>query len=195
MKKIPALQVVFLFACNAIFSQTSSSLSPVASQLFNNVKTKLSVQEKNQIAAVLGFVLSGSAQEPFAQDKDSKDYPFAAIISPTDLNKDGKEEVFVLFGNSYTSGHAGLSVTLFISNAYGNYTPNLGFPGMMPDALETVSQGYPDLLVGGPGFEYPVWRWNGKKYTLNRNVKDSDYEKLRKKSIEEISKAYQATLK
>jgi hypothetical protein len=66
---------------------------------------------------------------------------------------------------------------------------------MMPDVLATGNQGYPDLLIGGPGFEYPVWRWNGKAYTFSKNVKDADYEKLKKQSAEEVSKAYQQTLK
>jgi len=43
--------------------------------------------------------------------------------------------------------------------------------------------------------EYPVWRWNGKAYTFSRNVKDADYSKLKTQSVEDISKAYQLTIK
>jgi len=28
--------------------------------------------------------------------------------------------------------------------------------------------GWPDILVGGPGFCFPVERWNGKAYELHR---------------------------
>lgn len=28
--------------------------------------------------------------------------------------------------------------------------------------------GWPDISVGGPGFCFPVGRWNGKKYKLHR---------------------------
>ncbi len=28
--------------------------------------------------------------------------------------------------------------------------------------------GWPDISIGGPGFCFPVWRWNGKAYALNR---------------------------
>ena len=107
----------------------------------------------------------------------------------------GKEEVFVLFGNSYTSGNAGSSISLFIKNAAGVYSLDLGFPGTVPDALSTSNQGYPDLLIGGPSFEYPVWRWNGKEYIYYKSVKDADYEKLKKTGIEEMSKTYQQSLK
>jgi hypothetical protein len=65
----------------------------------------------------------------------------------------------------------------------------------MPDALSTTSLGYPDLLIGGPGFEFPVWRWDGNAYAYNRTVADADYAKLEKRSVEELSKAYLGTIK
>src|SRR5439155_1354378 len=83
--------------------------------------------EKNQVATALGFVLSNDKVQPFAQDADSKDYPFTAIVFPTDMNKDGKEEIFVQFGNSYTSGNTETSISLFIKNTSGVYKNHLGF--------------------------------------------------------------------
>lgn len=165
----------------------SQQVSEVASLLFKNTKTNLTPAEKNHIATKLGFVPSGNKDHPFAQDKESIEYPFNALVYPTDLNKDGKEEIFIHYGNSYTSGHAGSSIALFIKNAAGTYTDNLGFPGMAPDVLATTNKGYPDLLIGGPGFEYPVWRWNGKTYNLLRMVSDKDYEKLKKVNVEALA--------
>ena len=81
----------------------NNSLNNVAAMLFKNVKTKLTVQEKNEIAAKLGFILSADKDQPFAADKDSKDYPFTANVFPTDMNKDGKEEIFISFGSSRLS--------------------------------------------------------------------------------------------
>jgi hypothetical protein len=138
--------------------------------------------------------LSGDKDQPFASDKDSKDFPFGAMVYPTDMNKDNKEEVFISFGNTYTSGNTGSSIVLFIKDVKGTYITQLGFPGTVPDVLTTTNQGYPDLLIGGPGFEYPVWKWNGKAYVFGRNVKDADYEKLKKQSLEQLSKAYQQTI-
>ncbi len=177
------------------FTQSNTTLRPIADILFKNVKTKLTVVEKNSIATQLAFIPSGNKELPFALDKDSKDYPFAAFVFPTDMNKDGKEEIFVLFGNGYTSGNTGSSIILYIKNVAGAYAPQLGFPGTAPEVLTTTNLGYPDLLVGGPGFEFPVLRWNGKTYNNHRLVKDKDYEKLKKTSIEEYSKAYQETIK
>ncbi|HYK47663.1 MAG TPA: hypothetical protein VEV83_20940, partial [Parafilimonas sp.] len=182
---------ILLGYCTSASAQAKPS--DVASVLFKNVKTKLTIAEQNEIAKKL-FILSSDKDHPFATDKDSKDYPFAALVMPTDMNKDGKEEIFISFGNSYTSGNAESSVSLFIKNATGIYTLNLGFPGTTPDALATSNQGYLDLLVGGPGMEYPVYRWNGKEYAYLRDVKDADYGKLKSTNVAELSKAYQATV-
>jgi hypothetical protein len=189
MKKI--LPILLLFTGHALYSQQTGKLSPAAALLFKDVKTTLTVNEQNQVATKVGFLASGDKTQPFIQDKDSKDYPFAASVYSTDMNKDGIEEIFIVFGNTYTSGNTGSSVVLFIKNAAGAYTDNLGFPGVAPDVLATVNKGYPDLLIGGPGFEYPVWRWNGKNYNLYKNVKDADYDKLKKVSLENIAKGKQ----
>lgn len=183
-----------LLLCHWLFAQQEPTLNGVATWLFKDVKTKLTPAEKNHIAGKLGFVLSGNATQPFALDKDSKEYPFSATVLPTDMNKDGKEEIFISYGNSYTSGNTGSSINLFIKDATGKYTEQLGFPGMVPDALATASKGYPDLLIGGPGFEFPVWRWNGKSYGLFKNVSDKNYSTLKKEGVDNISKTYQQTL-
>lgn len=183
-----------LLLCHWLFAQQEPALNGVATQLFKDVKTKLTAAEKNQIAGKLGFILSGNATQPFALDKDSKEYPFSATVLPTDMNKDGKEEIFVAYGNSFTSGHTGSSIALYIKDANGKYTDQLGFPGMVPDALTTLSKGYPDLVIGGPGFEFPVWRWNGKAYSLLKNVSDKNYSTLKKEGVDNVSKTYQQTL-
>ena len=192
MKTNVLLLAIFLGYCSSASAQAKPS--DVATVLFKNVKTKLTIAEQNEIAKKLGFILSADKDQPFAADKDSKDYPFGALVMPTDMNKDGKEEIFISFGNSYTSGNAESSVSLFIKNAAGIYTLNLGFPGLTPDALATSNQGYLDLLIGGPGMEYPVYRWNGKEYAYLRDVKDADYAKLKSTNVAELSKAYQATV-
>jgi hypothetical protein len=184
MKKM-LLPLVLLWG-QLSYGQQNGGLSEVASLLFKNTKTNLTVAEKNQIATKLGFISTGDKEQPFAQDKDSKEYPFGVTVYPTDLNKDGKEEIFVLFGNSYTSGATGSSIVLFIKNPAGVYSEHLGFPGTAPDVLATQSKGYPDLLIGGPGFEFPVLRWNGKTYNNFRMVKEQEYNKLKKASLETL---------
>ena len=184
-----------LLTFSAIVAQTASQLSPLSVELFKGVKSLTTISEKNFISQKTGFVLSGNKQQPFALDKDSKEYPFGVVVMPTDLNKDGKEEIFISFGNGFTSGNTGSSILLFIKNVAGVYEINFGFPGVTPDVLTTVNKGYPDLVVGGPGLSFPVFRWNGKLYDNYRTIKDSDYAKAKKVSAEELSKQYQQTVK
>jgi len=195
MKRNFMLLILFLSYNLFLSAQTTKKPDPVAAKLFENVKSNTSPDEKNLIAKSLGFILSGNKDLPFAQDKDSKDYPFASTVMPTDMNKDGKEEIFITYGNSYTSGNAESSVILFIKNAAGVYEMNLGFPGVTPDVLTTMNKGYPDLIVGGPGFDFPVLRWNGKTYNNYKSIIDSEYGKMKKTGTDVLSKEYQKTVK
>ena len=61
-------------------------MSSEASSLFQTIKSKLTIDEKNAIAKELGFILSGNKDMPFALDKDSKDFPFGVTVMPTDMN-------------------------------------------------------------------------------------------------------------
>ncbi len=173
---------------------TSNDLGKGAALLFKNTKTKLTTSQKNIIFDSLGFVLSKDGKQ-FILDNESADYPYDAFVYPTDMNKDGKEEIFILFGNSYTSGMTGSNIIVFIADKNDSYRMNLGFPGALPDALATGNSGYADLLIGGPGFEFPVWRWNGKEYDFLKKVKDAEYSKLKITNVEDLSKAYTSTIK
>ena len=95
--------------------------------------------------------------------------PAGASVEFRDMNADGRQEVLVIFGNDCTSGMAGSSALILIRDAGGKLQPNLGFPAASADPLPESNLGYPDLLVGGPGFCFPVWRWNGKEYIGLRN--------------------------
>ncbi len=177
-----------------LFTLAQNNLTAGAQLLFKNVNCRLSSAQKNEIFNQTGFLLSANKQQ-FIQDKEGADFPFDALVLPTDLNKDGKEEIFIVFGNLYTSGNTGSSVLLFIQNSNGQYQPNLGFPGTMPDVLATSHNGYPDLLIGGPGFEYPIWRWNGKAYQLHKSINDHSLNAIKKTNLESISKAYTSSLR
>ncbi|HUQ96411.1 MAG TPA: hypothetical protein VM010_02015 [Chitinophagaceae bacterium] len=183
------------FLCLLLFSFSApaqTSLTDGASLLFKNVATKLTDAEKTAVFQSLAFLPSADKKQ-FIMDATAADYPFDAQVFPADLNKDGTEEIFVVYGNTYTSGNTGSSVVLFIKNA-GAYKANLNFPGVTPDALATANQGYPDLLIGGPGMQFPVWRWNGKEYAYLKEMKNAEYGKLKKTSIEALSKAYTTQL-
>jgi hypothetical protein len=191
MKQFFSFMPLLFSVCS--FAQLNS-LTPGATLLFQNVKSKLTSAEKNKIFNELGFLLSKDRKQ-FIADAEATDFPFDAHVYPTDINGDGKEEIFVSFGNTYTSGNTGQSIVVFVKDASGKYQRQLGFPGTVPDALPAATNKYPDLVIGGPGFEFPVWRWNGKEYALHRKIKEQELLKTKTTNIEEVSKAYTGTLK
>lgn len=88
-----------------------------------------------------------------------------------------------------TSGIMGSSILAYFP-VKESFELQLGFPGTLPDVLATGNLGFPDLLIGGPGFEFPIQRWNGRSYEFYRKVSDKDRAKLKKTNLEDISKAY-----
>lgn len=137
--------------------------SPFANK---SVEPKLTTSEKNEIYRLLEFKVFDDEQ--FILSKSCEEEPFSATVFVEDLNKDGIEEIQVIYGNLCTSGMTGRDVTLFIKDASGKYRKNLGFEGCGFTTLPTKNLGFPDLEICGRGFCFPVWRWNGKEYQFNR---------------------------
>lgn len=94
--------------------------------------------------------------------------PGATIDAVRDLNGDGRPEAVVSDSGSFCYGHAGMGFQLLSKQANGSWKVMAGNNGM-PEFLKTKGKdGWPDISVGGPGFCFPVERWNGKEYALNR---------------------------
>lgn len=100
-------------------------------------------------------------------DEGGRPAPFRAEVR--DLNADGVDEIFVIGGNAFLSGFTGSSIWLFIRRAGGAYEPEFGFPAFAYEVLPETRAGFPDLRFGGPGFCWPVWRWDGARYTYLRS--------------------------
>lgn len=177
MKSKCMLLVLFLLGPMLILAQ-DGALSESAEVLFKDAASSLSTSEMNQLAEATGFALaSNGSQFYFKDDSYSKEFPFNVEVIPVDINKDGLDEIALVFGNSAVSGPAGSSGALYIKNEAGQYQSNFGFPGMYA-FLSTNNLGYPDVLIGGPGFEFPVWRWDGTAYAMNRKISDAELEAL-----------------
>jgi len=96
---------------------------------------------------------------------ESLDYEASVV----DLNGDGQPEVFTQVFGTCLGGMTGVFLNLFIKNSAGQWQPQFGFPGMY-EILKTGNKGYPDIEIGGPGFCFPVWRWNGREYAHYKQV-------------------------
>jgi len=92
----------------------------------------------------------------------------ATIETVRDLNGDGRPEAVVTEGGTYCYGFTGIAFQLLNKQANGSWRVMSSNNGI-PEFLKTKGKdGWPDISVGGPGFCFPVHRWNGKEYALNR---------------------------
>lgn len=99
--------------------------------------------------------------------------PGGATIDPVgDLNGDGRPEAIVTEGGTFCYGRAEMGYALVSRQADGRWTRIASGSGV-PQVLQTRGTGgWPDLSIGGPGFCFPVERWNGREYALHRHEYD-----------------------
>jgi len=92
----------------------------------------------------------------------------ATIETVRDLNGDGRPEAVVTEGGTFCYGHAETGFQLLSKQADGRWRLMTGGSGI-PEFMKTRGAGgWPDISVGGPGFCFPVERWNGKSYDVHR---------------------------
>jgi hypothetical protein len=85
-----------------------------------------------------------------------------------DLNGDGTLEAIVTERGSACYGNTGQGFYLLTQSGTGAWKVMYGGTGM-PEFLATKANGWPELEIGGPGFCFPIERWDGKTYVFNRN--------------------------
>lgn len=102
-------------------------------------------------------------------DPGTPSYSPGTIESVRDLDGDGHPEAVITEGGSYCFGMAGTGYSIVSKKASGAWkliTSNEG----VPNILATKGMGgWPDIEIGGPGFCFPVERWNGSSYVINRH--------------------------
>ena len=85
-----------------------------------------------------------------------------------DLNGDGLPEAVITEGGTFCYGNTGQGFWVVSKTANGGWrliTNGIG----IPEFLKTKgADGWPDMSVGGPGFCFPVERWNGREYKVQR---------------------------
>lgn len=101
-------------------------------------------------------------------DPSSSTYGPGNVEAFKDLNGDGRPEAVLSEGGTFCYGNTGQGFWLLSQQAGGNWKLLTQSQGM-PDFLATKGKdGFPDIQIGGPGFCFPVVRWNGKEYKTHR---------------------------
>lgn len=135
---------------------------------FKSSANKLSVVDQKRI-----YELMNLQRDPVTKQFIQSECPPTEFDTELkDLNHDGVMEVIISGGNTCTAGNAGSRLWVFIKSAEpaGNYQLNFGVPFGEYELLNTFNRGYPDIKLGGPGFCYGIWRWDGVRYDHFRNV-------------------------
>jgi hypothetical protein len=92
----------------------------------------------------------------------------ASIEPQGDLNGDGRPEMLVTQSSTFCYGQAEMGFVLLSKQADGRWL-RIDAAAGIPEFLKTRGVGgWPDMSIGGPGFCFPVMRWNGKVYVLHR---------------------------
>lgn len=103
----------------------------------------------------------------------------AVSYAKIDVNQDGKPERFYHIGSSYF-GQAGAAVLMQWQDNGKGWQRILDVSnGTLSGVLPGKQNGYTDLLLGGPGMDAPIWRWNGKQYDFFQKV---PYDRLKQVS-------------
>jgi hypothetical protein len=97
-------------------------------------------------------------------------YDAGKIEQMKDLNGDGRPDAVVTEGGSYCYGNTGTAFWLVSQQPNGAWKLIYSETGIAEFLKTKGMGGWPDISVGGPGFCFPVVRWNGTAYKFNRNA-------------------------
>jgi hypothetical protein len=123
--------------------------------------TKLSPADEAAAFKAAGFKLKGKQWR--ACDDQSASYTPGAI-EVRDLNGDGRLDALVTEGSGDCYGNTGVAYSLVSQQANGSWKLMSQGVGMATFLPTKGAGGWPDIEVGGPGFCFPVLRWNGSEY-------------------------------
>jgi len=96
----------------------------------------------------------------------SSSYVPGAIEQVQDMNGDGRPEAVITEGSTACFGDTGVGYTLVSKQADGNWVVMSQGVGILIVQKTKGKDGWPDLEIGGPGFCFPIERWNGSEYKV-----------------------------
>lgn len=124
-------------------------------------------QSDAAIFEAAGFSLVGD-QWQSCELTDSPSYSPGEIVEKRDINGDGRTDALVAEHSAICFGMAGQLFAIVSQDDDGSWshiTSGIGIPEFLGTS---GTDGWPDIEVGGPGFCFPIIRWDGKTYSRQR---------------------------
>jgi hypothetical protein len=90
----------------------------------------------------------------------------ASVEQFRDINGDGYKDALVTDSGIYCYGGTEAGYVLLAGQADGGWKTLDAGGGIVEFQAGKGKDGWPDILLGGPGFCFPVLRWNGSEYAV-----------------------------
>jgi hypothetical protein len=129
--------------------------------------SKLSPADEAAAFRAAGFARGGGVWRSGCDDSTAG-YTPGRIENVIDLNGDGLPDAVISEGGTYCYGNTGQGYWLVSKLASGSWKLMANGTGILEFLKTKGADGWPDVSVGGPGFCFPVERWNGREYKLQR---------------------------
>lgn len=157
-----------LDAVSLVPARAAAAPSPgAATAATPDVPQVLSDAETGAVFQAAGFSQRGG-QWRSACDDPTPTYGPGSVDSVADLNGDGRPEAVIVEGGIYCYGNTGQGYWLMSQQADGSWKLMSNGIGIVEILTTKGHAGWPDLSIGGPGFCFPVLRWNGQSYAQHR---------------------------
>jgi hypothetical protein len=127
----------------------------------------LSPADQSAAFSAAGFKRVGGQWK--ACDDPAPSSTAGAVQETADLNGDGRPEVILTEGSSNCYGSTEAGYFLVSKQTNGTWKLIDSGPGVITVLATRGVGGWPDLEIGGPGFCFPVERWNGNAYKVQRH--------------------------
>lgn len=128
--------------------------------------SQLSSADESAAYEAAGFSLKGEQwrSQCGLDDPGSPSYEPGTIADSRDINGDGDMDVVISEGGTFCYGTTGTGFNIVSRQRNGSWKLIFSATGIPEFLSSKGADGWPDLLIAGPGFCFPVLRWNGKEY-------------------------------
>jgi hypothetical protein len=133
----------------------------------NYTKTNLKPGQMDRIVENLPVKYNPKTKKFYEKLDKAMEEPTEVEVYQIDLNKDGEPEIIVQRYNHAYLGQAGAVIILY-KGELDTYVEAMNERGTAMILTTKSMNGYPDILLGGPGMKVPGYIWNMGKYVFRR---------------------------